>query len=356
MIVDEDVSLVVDGRRLLGFQEVNVTRSLEGAAVTFGLTATNPSWSAAAWALRLGARVELETGGALLLRGFVDRYESDATTSERAVRVSGRSLSGDLVDCQPVDHKTGRVEGKTLLEVAKEFAAPFRIPIVADIPLSALPKVQRHPTDTVFQTLERVARSIGALLVGEPDGGLRITRAGTKRHAGALVEGEPPIKSFRVSFSADKKFSEIVVRAQSASGTGPGRLRLETREYDSQVGRYRPLVIFHEGDATEREIKNRAQWERVRRAGSGTVVDVTVSTWRDAEGRLWEPGRLIAVRWPSERIDQDLTLSSVTFRQNAREGTIATLTLVDPRTLGGEKPRGSSDPAYGTRKFNPDGR
>lgn len=348
-MTDEIVTLIVGGQQLRGFQEVNVTRSMEQAAITFALKATNPSWHADAWALRLGAEVELWSNGTLLVRGYIDNYESDhGEGAAHEVRVSGRSKAGDAIDCPPAKHKTGRVEGKNLLDVAKEFDE-FGIGYSTDIDLKTIPKVQRHPLDTVHQTIEREARRQGIMLLGEPDGGVRLTRAGSKRHAGALVEGQPPLKKVSVKFSAEGKFSDTIVKGQAARGIGAKDLRQEVKEYDPEVGRYRPIIVFLEGDGTEKDLKNRAQWERLRRSGSGTSVSTTLNTWRDEGGDLWEPGRLIAMQFPSERIDQDFTLSTVTFTQNA-SGTIAVLTLVDPRAHGGKKPKSKSDKAYGTEE------
>ncbi len=54
------------------------------------------------------------------------------------------------------------------------------------------------------------------MLQGEPDGSIKITRAGTKRHAGALVLGESPVQEMDIRLKCDAKFSRIV-----GAGSGP---------------------------------------------------------------------------------------------------------------------------------------
>lgn len=192
----------------------------------------------------------------------------------------------------------------------------------------------------MFVTLEREARRLGVLLQGQPDGQVKITRAGKGRHAGAIVEGEPPLKSFKLRLSIKHKRSHIHVRGQKSLGTGKDALRQEETEEDDSVERYRPEILFNEGSDTSKELKNRAKWQKLRRSGSGIAVNACVASWGDEAGRLWEPGNLVPVRLPSEEIDQDLAISTVTFNQVEGEGesagTYADLTLVDPRTLGAE--------------------
>jgi len=342
----EDVTLTVGGSALRGFQEINVTRSAKDASIPFAMKATNPSWTQDAFNLRLGAAVQVRAGADLMADGYIDDYAGDhGEGGSHEVRVSGRSKSQDAVDCPPAKHKTGRVEKKTLLDAAKEFDE-FGVGFTADVPLKPIDKIQRNPNETVFDTLERYARRDGLLLMGEPDGKIKITRAGEKRIAGALVEGQPPIKSFKVQFTAKDKRSPVVARGQRAIGVDKKSMRQEVQEYDSSVGRYRPVILFVEGDADDEKLRKRAKWESSRRSGESCSVSVTVFGWRDSSGKLWEPGRLMAIYFPSERLDQDMTLSTVTFKQTIKDGTVAELEFCDPRALGGKDPKGKSDKAY----------
>lgn len=351
---EEIVSLIVDGQALIGWQDVSVDRSSESAEISFTLTATHSSWSPAAKRLRTGREIELRTrqgeggspgGGELLCKGYVTGYGADYDEDSKTVVLDGKSKAADAVDCHPVKHKTGRFENKTLLEVAKELDE-VRCGFTTDQSLKKIAKVQRQPGETIFQTVEREARRVGLMLAGQPDGSIMITRSGTKRHAGALVLGTRPVKRMSVKLKLDQKFSPIVGRGQRATGTGKDALRQEETEKDGSVGRNRPLLIIPEGDWDKKELKKRLRWERLRRAGAGTTITVTVNTWRDEAGALWEPGRLMAIANEPEDIDGDYTLSTANFRQGGQNGTIATLTFVDPKAQGGKAAAGKSDKAF----------
>lgn len=344
----EIVSLVVGGHALQGWQGVHITRSAEAAAIAFSLRCVNPAWTDEADAVRRGGLVEIRAtpdealgargGGDLMCTGYADEYESETGPSARRdVGIAGRSKAGDAIDCPPTKHKTGLVENKDLLGVAKEFDE-FGVGFFTDQTLAKIPMVQHVPGQPFFVTLEREARREALLLTGQPDGRVKITRAGGKRHAGALLEGEPPVKSIKLRLSIKHKRSHIHVRGQKSLGTDKDSLRQEETEQDESVERYRPEILFNEGSDTSRELKRRAKWRQLRRSGSGISIIVCVASWRDADGKLWEPGNLVAVQMPSDKIDQDLAISTVTFNQVVGEGegsgTWADITLVDPRTLG----------------------
>ena len=335
--VEEIVTIVVDGHELRGWQDVSIDRSMQDAVISFAMTATNPSWGEEARLLRKGTEIEVHSTGDLACRGYVDGYGADYGEGKRkVVTLTGRSKGQDSVDGHPVKHKTGRVEKKKLDAVAKEFDEP-KVGFRTDQQLDPIEKVQRRPGDTIFQTVEREARRLGLMLMGETEGGILITRAGTKRHAGALVLGESPVQRIGVKLKLDEKFKTIVVKGQRAVGTGKDALRQRAEEKDESVRRERSLEILLEGDAPKKELKKRARWERLRRSGNGTTITATVSTWRDDAGQLWEPSRLMAIVIEEEDIDGDYTLSTVQFRQGRDEGTVAYLTFVDPQAHGGEK-------------------
>ena len=346
--MQEDVFLMVSGAALRGFQEINITRSKKDAALSFAMKATNPAWQASAWALREGADIEIYAGGDLLLRGQIDVYESDTESGSREVRVNGRSKSAKAVDHPPAKHKTGRVDNKTLLDAAKEFDE-FGVGFSSDVSLSAIPKLQRDPRESVWQTLNRYAQQAGVFLEGQPDGSIKITRGGKERHAGAFIDENPPVKKISVKFDQSKKRSPIIDRSQRALGIGKDNLRQEIKTYDETVGAYRPAVIFNEPDVALSEMKKRADWQRLRQNAASTSASVTTYGWRDSAGKLWTPGHLIFCQYPIERLDQDLQIESVTYTLGP-EGTISKLTLVDPATSGGKRGKSGSDKAWNPRE------
>ncbi|MBN9453262.1 MAG: hypothetical protein J0I42_15040 [Bosea sp.] len=352
MDLSEDVTLEVDGLRLRGFQEVNISRSLNDATISFGLRVTNPAWSADAFAIRFAKEVVLKAAGETLCRGTVDDFESECEEDKREVRISGKSKGVLAVRHPPVKHKTGRIENKDLLMVAKEFTETG-VEWKSDTKLTPIAMVQRNPLDTVFDTVERYARAQGVMLTGQPDGSILLTRGSDKRHGGELAEGVRPMTKYKIKVSQSKKASPSVVRNQRRMGVTPKQLRSEEQVFDPSVGTFRPAIILGETDMDQRQAKNAGEWQRLRQnANGGLSATISVSGWRDPDGTIWEPGRLIFLRIPSERVEQDMRIESLTLTQSLRDGTTAELTLVDPNTTGSQSKSGKA----GTNRNKSDSR
>jgi prophage tail gpP-like protein len=325
------------------------------------LKATWQSYTAPALALRNGAEVEIRSqllaenqppvpgGGDLICAGAVDDYEVDIVKGgNKSVTLHGRSHARDVIDCPPVDHPTGQVQNATLLEAAQQLGKEFAVAWSSDQPLTKIAHVVWHAGETLFRTIEREANAEGVTLTGQRDGSIKLTRAGTQRHSGALVEGQPPVSRWSVKVSLKTNRSVVAVRGQRPGSADPADLRQEVRVTPGNPpARHRPTLVYLDGDRVNKKLTTRGQWHHLRGFGFGTVVGPRVSSWRDGAGTLWDPGRLMAISVPSEQIDMDMVLSEVTLRQSRGQnnGTRAELVFVDPRSLGGSAPMGGSEPA-----------
>jgi prophage tail gpP-like protein len=355
----EYVTLICGGYEFIGFQEVEVRRSMQDAAISFRLEATWPRYSPQAKAIRDGDEVEIYTqalsgdqqpkpgGGDLLCIGAVDDYEADlGEGSHKRIVLNGRSHARDVVDCPPVRHPTLRSENTDLLGHARNLLGEFDVAWATDQALRVIPKVQAEPGEKGFAIIERHARMEGLLLAGQADGSIVITRAGSKRHAGALVEGAPPVNRWSVKISPGSLRSPVVVKGQRATGTGDANLRQQdSYSTPNAPKRHRPAHVVLEGDRPGNQLRTRGAWHHLRAMGFKNIAAPRVSTWRDENGALWTPGLLMAIRIPSEDIDMDMLLAEAMFKQGRGRdaGTRAELTCTDPRDLGGQTPMGTQD-------------
>lgn len=281
-------------------------------------------------------------GGETVLTGHVEKRSPSLRSAEAELPIAGRSKTGDLVDSS-AEHETGEFKGKTAKDILGPLAKDYGITVESDLDLKPRDLFRLRPGETWFTAAERIGRAEGFAIGDTPQGNVKLAKAGTKRHAGSLSEGDTVLDASAVHDDS-KKFSTVKVKAQAPDGYGPDELQIESEATDETLGRKRVKVIVPPELIKKDDSRARAKWHRDRAAGEGTTAEVTVKGWRDAAGKLWEPGLLVFTEIPSLGIVQDMLIKTVKLEQDDAEssnGTRATLSLVDPRTFGGKKPKGS---------------
>jgi prophage tail gpP-like protein len=329
----EVITVVAGGKRYSAWTRVQISAAMNEAARSFRLeVAAEAGAIATAWTFKAGTLIEIYAGSDLICKGYVDEYNPSLSKDTAQVNIAGRSKSADLIDSS-AEHKTGRFDKKNLQEIGKELDQAG-VGITTDQSLEQIEFYQITQGESVFRVLEKQARSQGLTLMGEADGSLKITKAGTKRHAGAIIEGVN-LLSGEANHNFSNRHSKYIVKGQKASGSGAQSLEIEAIARDAGVGRNRPIIIIQDDDTTKDKAKKRAKGRRDRAAGASLKASITMQGWRDDSGELWQPNRLIWVQSPFLYITQDMLIESIAFGQDSG-GTTAKLSLVDPRTYGGK--------------------
>ncbi len=343
----ETVSVIADGYAYRTWTESTVEAGAAHASRGFSIIASEPNQMFIdAWPLRPGVDVRVTASGEPLLRGFIDTYAPEFGLDYHRAVISGRSASKDVVDSSAI-HDSGEWKKKKIDEIANDLLKPFKMKIQVGVKdLKPIPVWRLAPGATVFEEIEAMARSQGLLIVGTADGGLKLTRADQfQMHAGALVEGYN-IKRASGSLSERGRHDKVHARGQKNKGSGAEAQRLESVSRDATVERHRPLLILAEGDMTQDLIKERADWQVRRSAGWAVQATIEVAGWRDENGALWDPEKLVYVESKKLKLSQLMAIRHVRFLQNSDQGTMATLALVDPQALGGKSGKNGSNDAW----------
>ncbi|MBD9390124.1 hypothetical protein IB237_23265 [Agrobacterium sp. AGB01] len=334
-------TLTIDG--LPPYKSITIDSSAEEAVrtATVDLVVTGPGLP-----VEVGSPVTIKAGADLLLTGQVRDMNPghDATTRSLSVSVCSRTV--DATECS-VEHPSGEVLNKDLAAIAKEFDSAG-IGIESDGSLPVEPRHKLRTGETLFSTLERRARGRGVLIYDTPEGKLKLATKPEGTHKGGLILGVN-IENASAQLTERGRYSKVKVRGQATDGTAKQQLRGETTASDKGVTRSRTLIIPHEGETTLDRLKSRADWAVKRGVGNSATATIRVTGWRDAGGKIWSRNWLVYVEDELIGIKGMMVIKSVSLSQEAAgdsTGTTATLTLADPRALGGENPRGKSSKAY----------
>jgi prophage tail gpP-like protein len=344
----ELVTVEIGGRSFSAWIEVTVDAGAQQAARSFSVIAAEPQQLFGDdWIFKPGGEVSVRASGDLLVKGFIDTYAPEFGIDYHRAVISGRSKAKDAIDSSAV-HKTGEFKKKKIDEIGKDLLKPFKIELKSKLSKSKeIPVWRLAPGATVFEELEALARQEGALIVGEADGSMTLTRADQfQMHGGALQEGVNIITA-AAQLSEKGKHDRVIARGQKRMGSGEDSHRLESVSRDKTVERHRPLIVLAEGETDKDRVKQRAKWHAARANGWATTATLKVRGWRDDNGELWDPQKLVFVESKKLKISQVMAIRHVRFLQNDSEGTTATLALVDPQALGGKNGKGKSNEAWG---------
>jgi prophage tail gpP-like protein len=349
---EEIVSVDAGGKSFKAFEQITVSAALDHAVRHFSMQVAAVSGAAAtAWKLKPGTAITIRFSGDVVFKGFVDRYQPQfAGKKKSTIGIAGRAKGQDFLDGAAL-HDTGRFENQTLLQIAQaldQYGAGFS----TDQDLEPIEEYQVTPGETAFSVLRQLARKQGLTLAGEPDGTIKITKAGTVRHAGGLIQGVN-IEQASGDLNWSHRHSKIIVRGQKPDGDGETALQVEATAEDSAVGRNRPLVLIEDGDIDQATAQMRADTRRDREAGESLKASVTVQGFRDDADVVWKPGNLVWLESPFLNITQVMLIKHAEFSQS-RSGSTTDLTLVDPRSFGGKagKGGGTTDDAWSIEDEN----
>lgn len=349
---DHELSLIVDGKKFGGWLDVRVTRGIERACGSFEVKATQ-KWPglAAHFAIPEGAACQIYIGDDLVLTGWVDVVDAKRRKDSASLGISGRSKTGDLVDCSP-DLAEVDMAGLDLAGVARKICAPFGIEVVAENTGPVFPVASAHHGESCWKLIERLARQRKMLVMDDPEGRLVLAQLGSERAADRLVHPADGLVEIGWRRDMSGRFSDYIVKAQAggrwadagstSGGGGDGELpsalaHVEGRFRDPGVTRYRPKVILSEGAAKKEGAGARAEWECRRNIGKSLRVHGTRVWWRQSDDSLWRPNLLIPCELPDLNLSAELAIAEVHY-QKSDQGTLTHLELAPPEAFTPEPP------------------
>lgn len=358
---DDVLTLTIGTTSFSGWSAIEVTRSLEMFPSHFRIAMTehNPSNATTQPSLFFepGVMCTISLGRDRVLSGWIDDYTIAVEPDSHTITLSGRSLCADAHDCTAFISNSNQINYTNLPALATALLAPFNIPVVSlsPDPGPPIPQLSVNFGESAFAIIERVARwvSIAWLIFDNSEGAMVLSPVGTTEMASGIAEGIPSqtgrssggnVQRATVSYSKADRFSDYYVvwtsadlYADTAAATNSATAFFHGTAKDDGVGRHRPLGIVSE-QVTDifgvDQSEKRALWERNRRYGRSQVVNVTVDSWRDVAGHLWEINKLVNLDLPTLKVvNVKWLIVGVTFRRDEGGGTTCDLTLMDPLAM-----------------------
>ncbi len=327
------VRLLVNGSEYAGWKKVSITAGIERQARDFSLEVTD-RWPEMATVVRRiipGDLCEVYIGADKILTGYVDGTPISYDASQITVGVKGRSKTADLVDCSAIN-KPGQWKGQNLEKIVQELAKPYGIKVISQSPTGAIiPDHQIQQGESAFESIDRLLRLRHLLATDDADGNLILLTAGNDGTATPLLLGGENGNILTGSADLDFKdrYSKYICKGQQ-SGTddvfGQSANQQTATTDDTTIVRSRVLVIKQCGQADEGTCRDRVDYERASRTTKSLMATYSVQGWRQANGDLWLPNKMVRVTDTIIGFERQMLISEVQYTLS-ESGTITTLTM-----------------------------
>ncbi|HAU7887957.1 TPA: baseplate protein [Escherichia coli] len=329
------VTLRTDGRLFTGWTSVSVTRSIESVAGYFELGVNVPPGTDLS-GLAPGKAFTLEIDRQIVCTGYIDSRRRQMTADSMKIIIAGRDKTADLIDCAAV-YSGGQWKKRTLEQIARDLCAPYGVTVRWELSdkesSAAFPGFTLDHSETVYEALVRASRARGVLMTSNAAGELVFSQAASTA-TDELVLGE---NLLTLDFEEDfrDRFSEYTVkgyaRANGAEGDDIDAKSIVSRKgtaTDSDVTRYRPMIIIADSKITAKDAQARALREQRRRLAKSITFEAEIDGWTRKDGQLWMPNLLVTIDASKYAIKTtELLVSKVTLILNDQDGLKTRLSL-----------------------------
>ena len=346
VVLDEnaprDFSLVVNGKKFTGFTGCTLVRSVFGVD-GFSFSSV---WKSDSKELRDAFRpfayapCEVYFSTDLIFKGRILTPTPSIGPQAQTLNVQGYPLCGVLIDsCLPPSLFPAEYSGLNLKQIAETVCEPFGIGVTVKGDVGAVfDKVEVELSDKVWDFLNKLAEQRNMFLTNMPDGSLLIYKPETEAVSASFIQGEVPFISCAPEFDAQKMCSHITGYTKTTGKNASTKWTYENNLLiKNGVLRCHAEVVE---DATEGTIEESVKAIAGKMFANCVKYKLTVSGYRDKDGKLYRENIAVAVKAPGAEIYKETKLlaDEVVLKRDDSSGMTAEFSLVLPGSRDGSLP------------------
>ena len=296
VLIDDAVTLFIGNEIYQGWKSATITRELNSLGSSFSLNVVD-RWKAdqEPFTMKPGSLVHIHTGKTSVLTGYIDRVTFGLQAQNRSISISGRSKTGDLIDSSI----TGKNEYKNLdiKAIAEKIVEPFGLKVLLRSDGGAVfDKFTVRQGETVFEALDRLARARALVMLPSFAGNVILTKKDTTL-AKTEIRSGVNLLGGSASYDNSERFSKYIVKGQSqgTKGTEDQATSSKGEATDAGISRVRELLVIAENSVDNAGAVERAKYEADIRAARSVEINVTLHSWTQDDGTIWDVNQLVFV-------------------------------------------------------------
>lgn len=259
--------------------------------------------------ISLNQKCRLLYDGLILFTGYVEYIENKVDSSSYLTKISGRSITSDLIDSFP-NIAPCEFKNLTCIELISELIKEFDIGIINEI--MGTKRIEKWAIDPFMSIAENIheicsyfdayacCNEYGQLVLSNRAlGQIGILQQGKNILLMELKQRSDVLRSKYKVFSGDMytKTVEILGRDQS---------------------RHRQVNLF--GNPDGKILENKAKVSMSRQENDSFSGSIVVSDWFNSDGLLWQENKVIKIEYPIFNIDIEAKIVGLSFRYSDLDG------------------------------------
>ena len=282
-----------------------------------------------------GSKVSVFNDDELLCDGFINQITKSTDTDVDKVNYIGRSIIADVIDCTVAADVTNWLDASPKV-IINDLLKPFNITADFTEEITDTIDFSTKPGDKVFSVIEELLSRYNFISFEKSPSVLTITKAVKSGNIGTLKFGNTTDILKLVNYQEDdsNRFSEynvvgdtgVVIQTESGG-----------KAVDETIKRHRPFTIQLDGEVTNKQCQERAEYERTIAAANSLSFSYLVPRWTAPNNKTWQPNTLINIIDDEHNLNGEYLLVSVTLKQNLKNKT-AELTFAPPKSFTDKPP------------------
>jgi prophage tail gpP-like protein len=302
--------------------------------------------------IKSGMACEVWVDDELRLTGWIFGVNAGYGPNRHGIKITGRDLTADLVDCSSTIHLSAAATGKgkggqgskggggvvgawtnrKLEDIARDLCAEFGVPFVAGDDTGApIAQARLQLGETPFQILEKLCRQRNVWCASTVRGELTFLRASSAKLDGVLKRGVDILEA-DAEFDDSNRFSDYIGKGQQRGSDtiGPAQAaQVGATVSDPSITRHRPIIVQGEDQQNGETLADRVANEMHKKIGDSRSVPIGVAGWRMKDGTVWPTNRRVAIQDDWLGLDAEYLIERAAFRMD-KSTHQTTLTLVPP--------------------------
>jgi prophage tail gpP-like protein len=339
---EQDVSIVIDGYKFLGFINYELTLAYDtfdtfSFSAPLDIASKELADTLAPFAFK---NCQVYYDGELVFKGTLLTPDPELSVGAKEITLQGYPLCGVLNDCTiPLAQYPAEYNGLTIKEIAEPIADAYGIKIIFNgDPGGPFTEVAVEPTEKITEFLVKLSKQRKLLFTNDEQGRLVFFSPKSEKAFVSFEEGKVPLISLKPQFKAQDFYSHIIGFTKTDSDKESEQYIFENK-YLINRGISRCQTIIVDDAENGSDLENAVMAYGGRMFADCVSYELECEGHKNADGKLFKKGMIVCIKAPGAMIRNETNFIARSIKlKRTTEGKTSTINLALPGSYTGNIP------------------